>query len=262
MTDPKTVRSADAVYRQRKQDRQANPQEHQKQNDRREVERQRLAAQAKREFQQQQEQRRQKTSLDTRSKQQKQSDYQRKRRRAMWEHVRALEKARQARRKEKAREYQRTYNRLNKERIAQRSNNWQRQRRANDSTYRLSENMSSGIWQSLKNGKSGRRWELLVGYTAHQLVAHLESQFQPGMTWDNYGKFGWHVDHIRPISSFSFISPEEPGFLECWGLSNLRPLWWDENIHKKDRRPGMLSPDPSPRELTRHRHSESMRNCR
>jgi len=234
MTDPKAVRAADALYRQWKRDIQSNPEEHHKRLEEREAERQRLAAEAKKEFQQEQEQKRREAALDTRTKHQKQSDYQKKRRREMWEDVRALEKARQARRKDRVREYQRTYNRLNKERIAQRSNNWQRQRRANDSTYRLSENMSSGIWQSLKNGKSGRRWELLVGYTAHQLVAHLESQFQPGMTWDNYGKFGWHVDHIRPISSFSFVSPEESAFLECWALSNLRPLWWDENIRKKD----------------------------
>ncbi len=229
MRDPVAVRAADAVYRLRKHDKQARWQEQQA------AERQRLAVQAKTEFWRHQEAKRQKAALDTRTKQQKQTDYQKKRRREMWEQVRALEKARQARRKDKAREYQRTYNRLNRERIAERSNKWQRNKRAINPTYRLCENMSSGIWQSLKNGKSGRKWEVLVGYTSRQLIAHLESQFQLGMTWGNYGKFGWHVDHIRPISSFSFISPEESAFLECWALSNLRPLWWDENIRKKDR---------------------------
>lgn len=43
-----------------------------------------------------------------------------------------------------------------------------------------------------------------IGCSGEELKAHLESQFKPGMTWDNYG-FGsgkWVIDHIRPISNF------------------------------------------------------------
>jgi len=62
---------------------------------------------------------------------------------------------------------------------------------------------------------------------------HLEKQFKDGMTWDNYGD--WHIDHIRPISSFNFKSYEDKEFKECWDLNNLQPLWAEENIRKHNR---------------------------
>lgn len=90
--------------------------------------------------------------------------------------------------------------------------------------------MSCYIYQALRDKKAGRKWETLVGYSVHDLMAHLESQFQLGMTWENYGQ--WHIDHIRPVASFSFVGPEDRAFKECWALSNLRPLWAAENIRK------------------------------
>ncbi len=62
------------------------------------------------------------------------------------------------------------------------------------------------------------------------LIAHLESLFQPSMTWENYGK--WHIDHKRPIASFNFTSYEDPEFKECWALNNLQPMWAKENMSK------------------------------
>jgi hypothetical protein len=59
---------------------------------------------------------------------------------------------------------------------------------------------------------------------------HLEKQFTKGMTWDNYGE--WHVDHIRPMSSFNFTSVDDPEFKECWALCNLQPLWELDNLSK------------------------------
>lgn len=44
--------------------------------------------------------------------------------------------------------------------------------------------------------KNGRKWNDLVGYSTDELLTHLEKQFKPGMSWDNYGE--WHVDHIIP----------------------------------------------------------------
>lgn len=90
--------------------------------------------------------------------------------------------------------------------------------------------MSVYIYHALRDRKAGRKWETLVGYSLADLMAHLESRFKPGMTWDNYGQ--WHIDHVRPIASFSFANPEDEGFKQCWSLSNLQPLWAKENIQK------------------------------
>ncbi len=84
----------------------------------------------------------------------------------------------------------------------------------------------------LRGKKAGRHWEDLIPYTADDLRQHIENQFQPGMTWENYGKYGWHIDHIIPIKSFNFTSTEHPDFQKCWALENLRPLWAKDN-HRK-----------------------------
>src|SRR3546814_14741028 len=88
--------------------------------------------------------------------------------------------------------------------------------------------MSAGVKSSRGDGKNGRSWETLVGYTVADLMAHLERQFLPGMSWDNRGE--WHIDHIRTLCSFEFTSPDDPQFREAWALTNLRPLWARDNL--------------------------------
>ena len=67
-----------------------------------------------------------------------------------------------------------------------------------------------------------------------ELKTHLEKQFKEGMSWDNYGK--WHIDHVRPRATFTIVSFEDSSFKECWALSNLQPLWADENSRKQPKR--------------------------
>lgn len=101
-----------------------------------------------------------------------------------------------------------------------------------DPRFRLRKLIAHAIRQSLRTGKGGRRWESVVGYGLDDLVQHIESQFQPGMTWENHGKHGWHIDHIHPIAAFEFESLDDPQFRECWALSNLQPLWAADNLRK------------------------------
>jgi len=65
-------------------------------------------------------------------------------------------------------------------------------------------------------------------------MRHIERQFTKGMSWDNIDK--WHIDHIVPVSSFKFETPDDPDFKACWALTNLRPLWAKENQTKHKRR--------------------------
>src|SRR3546814_20855607 len=90
-----------------------------------------------------------------------------------------------------------------------------RQKRwSSDPQWTINRRMSAGVKSSLGDGKNGRSWETLVGYTVADLMAHLERQFLPGMSWDNRGE--WHIDHIRPLCSFEFTSPDAPQFREAW----------------------------------------------
>lgn len=79
--------------------------------------------------------------------------------------------------------------------------------------------------------KAGRRTFDLLGYTPDQLRAHLERQFLPGMTWDNYGR-DWHIDHRLPLSMFSYETPDDPDFCVAWAITNLQPLWAEANHSK------------------------------
>lgn len=107
------------------------------------------------------------------------------------------------------------------------------------SSKRLRTYFTSAICHSLKGStKGGRSWEAILGFTTAVLIEHLERQFTKGMSWDNYGE--WHVDHIRPVASFDFNSADDPQFKECWALTNLRPLWAEENLAKRARRTLLL----------------------
>ena len=70
----------------------------------------------------------------------------------------------------------------------------------------------------------------LFGCSVAEVVKHLESQFTDGMTWDNYGFRGWHIDHVRPCSSFDMTDPEDQK--RCFHVSNLQPLWAFDNMSK------------------------------
>lgn len=65
-----------------------------------------------------------------------------------------------------------------------------------------------------------------IGYTAIELRNHLTSLFREGMSWDNFGE--WEIDHIKPLTAFNIDAlPSEVN-----ALSNLQPLWKEENIAK------------------------------
>ena len=93
--------------------------------------------------------------------------------------------------------------------------------------------VSNGIIKKLKirltNKRGGKTFSFLP-YTVDQLKEHLEKQFKSGMSWNNHGK--WHIDHIKPDSSFNYKSVEDPEFQKCWALNNLQPLWAIENLKK------------------------------
>ena len=112
----------------------------------------------------------------------------------------------------------------------------QSERYKEDTKYALRKRMSVAIRLALKSGKSGRKWEDLLGYEVSTLIKHLEGCFLEGMSWENFGE--WHIDHVIPQAAFSFDSECDPQFKECWSLANLQPLWASDNLSKSDFLPG------------------------
>lgn len=111
-------------------------------------------------------------------------------------------------------------------------NQWYKAKRHTEPRYAISFRFRAAIRRALNGEKNGRKWEALVGYKLADLMAHLERQFLKGMTWENRGE--WEIDHITPLASFNFDSAEHPDFRAAWALSNLRPIWADDN-RKKNR---------------------------
>ena len=101
--------------------------------------------------------------------------------------------------------------------------------------YCLSKRISRGMRRSLKGNKNGRHWEDLVGYTLKDLREYLKRSFTKGMTWKKFMSGEIHIDHIIPVSQFSFKSFEDEQFRQCWSLTNLRPLGAKDNISKHNK---------------------------
>lgn len=137
--------------------------------------------------------------------------------------------------KDRWNKYIKKYREKNKDKIREIKRNYEKTRKSNDPLYKLIANFRTAIYTVLKENnlnKYGHYFEILK-YSPEELITHLEGQFVEGMTWDNYGE--WHVDHILPITSFDFNEVGDEEFLKCWSLSNLQPMWGDENIRKSNR---------------------------
>lgn len=98
----------------------------------------------------------------------------------------------------------------------------------NDMNFRLSVILRPRINKIIKGKvKSGSAIKDL-GCSLDELIRHIESKFQLGMSWENYGE--WHIDHIKPLSSFDLENREQ--FLEACNYTNLQPLWAHDNLKK------------------------------
>ena len=89
------------------------------------------------------------------------------------------------------------------------------------------------VLKALKGiSKSAHTLELL-GCSIEDFKKHLESLWKEGMSWENQGYKGWHIDHIRPCISFNLTDPEQQK--QCFHWSNMQPLWAKENMEKGDK---------------------------
>jgi len=105
---------------------------------------------------------------------------------------------------------------------------------AKDPIFKIKRNLRSGFKQALyahlnTKYESAAAFKYL-GCSIPELISRLESMFKDGMTWDNYGRTGWHIDHIKPMAMFD-LSKESEQRKACH-YKNLQPLWALENSAK------------------------------
>ena len=108
--------------------------------------------------------------------------------------------------------------------------NYMRDRRRTDPAFKLLTTLRNRLRGALKGTCKSTCTLELLGCTVEEFRAHLGARFKPGMTWENQGRYGWHVDHIRPCASFDLTDPEQQRI--CFHYTNLQPLWAEENMSK------------------------------
>ena len=121
--------------------------------------------------------------------------------------------------------------RLNPDKVRAYARRWWAKQDAIKSNQSIARRLRNRMYSAMKGCKRLHLHELLV-CSLKELREHLEAQFKPGMSWNNYGP-NWHIDHIVPCASFDLSSPDQQR--RCFHYTNLQPLWAAENISKNDR---------------------------
>lgn len=111
-------------------------------------------------------------------------------------------------------------------------NQYEKNRRDSDPQYRAMISCRNRIRKMISRKTSTSK--SLLGCIQKVFVCHLEKQFEPWMTWDNYGE-KWHIDHIIPCNYFDLTISEEQ--MICFNYRNLQPLSVSDNCRKQDSLP-------------------------
>jgi hypothetical protein len=131
------------------------------------------------------------------------------------------------------------YLKTNSDKVKKSKENWRRnnpsymaeykiKRKLIDPLYKLKENIKTRIGDSIRrNGFTKKSKTLIIlGCSFEYFKQHLEAQFEPWMSWDNYGlyngktNYGWDIDHIIPLSS----AKDEEELIRLNHYTNLQPL--------------------------------------
>lgn len=133
----------------------------------------------------------------------------------------------------KRKEYLKTYKEKNKDKISTKRREYVNKRRKTDLNFKLRDNLRRRLNEHLKTRSFKKLFSVvpLLGCSIPELKAHLEAQFLPGMSWENYGQ--WHIDHIFPLSKIDLSNPALQHF--AFHYSNLRPLAAEDNRKKSNK---------------------------
>ncbi len=103
-------------------------------------------------------------------------------------------------------------------------------RHKKDPHYILATNLRKRILEELGRKKERKSSIEFLGCSIKELKFYLEGKFKDGMSWENHGLYGWHIDHIIPVSFFDLTQKEQ--LEKAFRYTNLQPLWAKENLIK------------------------------
>jgi hypothetical protein len=135
--------------------------------------------------------------------------------------------------KKQNQEHLRNYKKTYAEKYKERSNLLTKIRLKENINARLAHAIRTRLNRALNGKRRDQSTKAMLGCSYQELRVYIEGKFKAGMNWNNYGIKGWHLDHIRPLSSFDLTNQKE--MAKACHYTNLQPLWHFENSIKRDR---------------------------
>lgn len=112
---------------------------------------------------------------------------------------------------------------------------YRRQKMAEDPIYKLRANLRKRLNKAISIIQKTGSAIGDLGCSVEDFKLYLESKFEPGMSWDNYGRKPgircWEIDHIVPLAS----ALNEQNLRTLCHYSNLQPMWAEDNWSKGGR---------------------------
>ena len=99
---------------------------------------------------------------------------------------------------------------------------YRKKKREQSSSYKLLESLRNRQREALKGLCKHKHTRELLGCSINEACKFIESKFQPGMAWQNWGSV-WELDHIIPLAMFNLEDNEEQKF--GFHYTNLQPLF-------------------------------------
>jgi len=135
-------------------------------------------------------------------------------------------KAYKDKRRGKIKKYNRQWNQSNKDYILEYNKAYLKEKYKSDPILKFKANIRSHINVRLKKFIKTKKGTTLnyLGCDWPTFINHIESQFNPKMTWENYGRGKyWEIDHIIPLSksgSFHYTNCQPMSIFENRSKSN------------------------------------------
>jgi hypothetical protein len=132
--------------------------------------------------------------------------------------------------RDKAIQYQREYRLKTKEKQSQYNKQAYEKRKvryANDVNFRLAANLRNRLNKAIKNNYKVGSAVKDLGCSIEDFKKYIESKFQTGMTWGNWSRDGWHIDHIVPLYKLDLTNLEQ--FKIACNYTNMQPLWVEDH---------------------------------
>ena len=122
------------------------------------------------------------------------------------------------------------YNEKNKTKVNQYKNTYQKKKKKISPLYKVKVLMRDRLNKFFKYSTINKNNSTIdiIGCTPKELKEFLEKKFVDGMNWENHGLYGWHIDHIIPLSS----AKSEEELIKLCHYTNLQPLWAKDNLKK------------------------------